>query len=148
LPRAGEAIDQSLAILEDRYWWSMSGFRELDTDGITAWKEELTTKVTEPAEQRGERLLTGYEQLVSALIAGSESHFERHQVPGSLPVVIGGGSARIPGFLDLLNQHLHESALPVDHQSIRLSTAEYTIARGLLIQAELEQQKQLQSDAA
>jgi hypothetical protein len=148
LPRAGEAIDQSIAILEDRYWWSMSGFRELDTDGITAWKESLTSNVTEPAVPRGERLLTGYAQLVSDLIAGSESRFDRQQVPGSLSLVISGGSARIPGFLDLLNQHLCESALPVDHHNIRLATAEYTIARGLLIQAELEQQKQLQSDAA
>jgi hypothetical protein len=148
LPRGGDAIDQSLAILEDRYWWSMSGFRELDTDGITDWKESLATKVQEPAIPRAERLLTGYEQLVSDLIAGCESRFDRHPLPSSLPMVISGGAARIPGFLDLLSQHLRECVLPLNHHQIRLATAEYTIARGLLIQAELERQKQVQTDAA
>lgn len=148
LPRAGDAIDQSIAILEDRYWWSASGFRELETDGITSWKESLTNKVTEPAMPRGERLLTGYEQLITDLIAGCESCFDRHPIPGSLPVVISGGAARIPGFLDLLTQHLRESYLPIDLKDLRLAPAEYTIARGLLIQAEREQRKHIQSDAA
>lgn len=148
MPRAGDAIDQSLAILEDRYWWSASGFRELETDGITAWKESLTTKVQEPAVPRGERLLTGYEQLISDLLAGCESCFDRHPLPRILPVVVSGGAARIPGFLDLLSQHFRESALPVNCNQIRLATAEYTIARGLLIQAERERQKQVQTDAA
>jgi hypothetical protein len=148
LPRAGDAIDQSLAILEDRYWWSMSGFRELETDGITEWKESLTTKVTEPAIPRAERLLTGYEQLVSDLVAGCESRFDRHPVSASLPVVVSGGAARIPGFLELMSRHLRESYLPIHLKDVRLATAEYTIARGLLIQAERAQRKQVQSDAA
>ena len=148
LPRGGDAIDQSLAILEDRYWWSISGFRELETDGITQWKESLATSVLEPVLPRGERLLTGYQQLVRELLTACETTFSRQDLPDKLAVIVSGGAARIPGFADLLDQHLRESMLPINHKNVRLATAEHTIARGLLIHAELEQRKQTQSDAA
>jgi hypothetical protein len=148
LPHGGEAIDQSIAISEDRYWWSMSGFRELETDSITEWKESLTTSVLEPAIPRGERLLAGTHQLAAELCGMCETTFPQHGLPDDLAVIAGGGSARIPGFIDLLNQHLLESSLPIDHQKTRLATAEYTIARGLLIHAELAQRGERQSSAA
>ena len=148
LPRGGEAIDQSIAISEDRYWWSMSGFRELETDSITRWKESLTTSVLEPAIPRGERLLAGYHQLAAELCAACETAFPQLGLPGNLAVIIGGAAARVPGFADLLNQHLSESSLPIDHQKTRLATRDHTIARGLLIHAELEQRKLLQPTAA
>jgi hypothetical protein len=148
LPRGGEAIDQSIAISEDRYWWSMSGFRELETDGITLWKESLTSSVLKPAIPRGERLLAGYHQLLAELVAACETTFPRHGLPDNLAVIGSGRAARIPGFEELLNQHLGESTLPIDPQKTRLATADYTIARGLLIHAELEQRTQGQPHAA
>jgi hypothetical protein len=148
VPRGGDAIDQSIAILEDRYWWSISGFRELETLGITEWKEALATSLLEVSNPRGERLLTGYRQLVSDLIADCESTFSHYELPDNLPVIVTGGSARIPGFRELLTEHLRESSLPMDCDNLRLATEEYTIARGLLIFAEFEHLKSSQSHAA
>ncbi len=142
LPRGGEAIDQSIAISEDRYWWSMSGFRELETHGITLWKESRKGSLLEPKLPRGERLLAGYHQLVAELCAACETTFPQHGLPAQLAVAVSGGATRIPGFEELLNQHLKESALPINHQKTRLASAEYTIARGLLIHAELERRNQ------
>lgn len=148
LPRGGEAIDQSLAISEDRYWWSMSGFRELETEGITQWKETLCTSVLEPANPRSERLLTGYHQLAIELCTACETHFPQSELPDSLPVVACGGATRIPGFADLLKQHLAESSLPIALDKTRIESAEYTISRGLLIHAELQQRNQARPQAA
>jgi hypothetical protein len=97
LPRGDEAIDQSIAISEDRYWWSMSGFRELETDGITLWKESLTSSVLKPASPRGERLLAGYHQLLAELVAACETTFPQHGQQDNLADIGSGGAARIPG---------------------------------------------------
>ncbi len=145
LPRGGDAIDQAIAIAEDRYWWSMAGFRELDTEGITAWKESLDMSVLEPANARGERLLAGYHQLAAELCSLCESTFSRHELPGALAVVAGGGAVRAPGFSELLEQHLGESSLPIAKDKTRIAAAEHTIVRGLLIYAELEQRAQIQA---
>lgn len=148
LPRGGEAIDQSLAISEDRYWWSMSGFRELETEGITQWKESLPTSILEPHNPRSERLLNGYHQLVSELCTACETHFPKCELPDQLTVIVGGGVTRILGFADLLNQHLIESTLPIAHEKTRIESAEYTVARGLLIHAELQLRNQASPKAA
>lgn len=148
LPRGGEAIDQSIAILEDRYWWSMSGFRELETEGITRWKESLSTSVLQPADPRSERLLTGYNQLVIELCTACETHFSQSDLPDQIAVIACGGATRIPGFADLLNQHLAESTLPIAHEKTRIESTEYTVARGLLIHAELKQRQHPHPQAA
>ncbi|MCA9068749.1 MAG: hypothetical protein KDA84_07490, partial [Planctomycetaceae bacterium] len=148
LPRGGEAIDQSIAISEDRYWWSMSGFRELETESITQWKEALGTSVLEPSNPRSERLLNGYHQLVIELCTACETHFPQSELPDQLAVVACGGATRIPGFADLLNQHLSDSSLPIAQEKTRIESGEYTVSRGLLIHAELQQRSHAQSKAA
>ncbi len=150
LPRGGMAIDQNLAIAEERYWWSMAGFRELETEGITQWKETLTTSILEPETPRGERLLNGYHQMMAELCAACETAFDRQALPQSLALVVGGGAVRVPGFSELLNHHLAESSLPIDPTKTKITGEESTILRGLLIQAELEKRQRgpIQSRAA
>jgi hypothetical protein len=56
-----------------------------------------------------------------------------------LPLVVAGGTARIPGFRDLLLDVLPSVSLPVSIGDVRLVAAsDFTIARGGLIRAELE----------
>lgn len=56
-----------------------------------------------------------------------------------LSIVCGGGTARTPGFCGLLRQQLYQHRLPVELGDIRLaSDSPYTIARGCLINAQLE----------
>lgn len=141
LPRGGEAIDESIALSEDRYWWSLAGFRELQTDGITAWRESLDASVLKPANPRGERLLSDCHQLVGNLIVACETSYPQDESPEPMAVIAGGGLARMPGFFELLKQHLAESTLPIDSGKIRLAPSNSTIARGLLIFAELEQRR-------
>ncbi len=145
LPRGGDAIDQAIAIAEDRYWWSMAGFRELDTEGITEWKESLTASLLQPANLRGERLLAGYHQLAAELCGLCESALSRHEFPEALAVIAGGGAVRIPGFAELLAEHLRESSLPIALDKTRIAPAESTISRGLLIHAELQHRAQTQA---
>ena len=139
LPRGGEAIDQSIAISEDRYWWSMSGFRELETDSIIQWKESLGRAIIEPEAPREERLLNGYHQLVGELTALCETTFPPAELPDRLAVVAGGGATRLAGFGQIMRRHLAESTLPFDLETMRIESAESTIPRGLLIYAELKQ---------
>jgi len=70
-------------------------------------------------------------------------------IPQPLPVVCTGGLARTPGFGTLLVQALKKHPLPVETCEPRLVTeCSQTIARGLLIAAELESSTRLPGKAA
>jgi len=61
------------------------------------------------------------------------------ELPSPLPIVCGGGLIQTPGFGSILASVLQEVNLPIQTQRPRLITrADHSIARGLLISAELE----------
>lgn len=63
-------------------------------------------------------------------------------VPQPLSLVIAGDTARTAGFDDLLQQAFCTAPFPVQIGDVRLTVAEYTVARGCLINAELEARTQ------
>ena len=61
------------------------------------------------------------------------------ELPGPLPIICGGGLIETPGFGSILGSVLREVNLPIETLQPRLATrADHSIARGLLISAELD----------
>ena len=57
-----------------------------------------------------------------------------------LPIVCGGGLSRLPGFRELLQAMVRDARLPIGISEVRgCADPDYTIARGCLILAELDQ---------
>jgi hypothetical protein len=58
-----------------------------------------------------------------------------------MSVVCCGGTAKIRGFGNMLQQMLADAAFPLRVQKVRMVTdSDYTVARGCLIAAEIEEQ--------
>lgn len=96
-----------------------------------------------------------HRDLVYALIRSATFALASHprviDIPQPLPVVVVGGVSRISGFEDVLRQAFHLARFPLVIRDIRLATQhDYTIARGCLINAQLESdlRRQTQTRAA
>ena len=62
-------------------------------------------------------------------------------LPHPVSLILCGGSARVQGFGNLFQRKLADSDFPVRIQKVRIVTdSDYSVARGCLIAAEIEQQ--------
>ena len=143
VPYGGNWIDLRMARAQQRFVWDPQGRKELDTCGARTWKETIDVDLTHAATEAEHQLADMHRGMVefllreAALTIGNET--VRTPLPGSLPIVISGGSARIRGFFDLFCDVLATVDFPVRVTDIRMAAPErYAIARGGLIRAELE----------
>lgn len=117
---------------------------QLTRELITSRREGLTAPVHLADESRdvqliAELLAESLGSLLETFGAELNRSLQALDIPQPLPIVVNGGLARTPGFGTLLMQALKRHPLPVDITEPRLvTTGSNTIARGLLIAAELE----------
>lgn len=144
LARGGRWIDKRLAESEDSLLWDAQGNRYLDLSGITRWKESKLVSVMNPISEREQRLALLYEELIGDLLALFRVEIVQQttlkSLPQPMPLVCTGGATLVAGFADLLQEVLQDTMFPIDVSDIRCAhETDYTVARGTLILAELEE---------
>jgi hypothetical protein len=145
IPVGGNWIDEELALQNNDYAWDTSGNRYLDTESASQWKESLSRSILHPADAREQFLSNLYRELVSHVVTEAARNFATVANVGDLPqpvsVVVVGGTARIAGFDKLLEQIWRATPFPLATKEFRVvADSDYTVARGCLINAELEAQ--------
>jgi hypothetical protein len=143
IPYAGHWIDLRLARAQHVHFWDAEGNKYLDVDKTRAWKESFHGSLRSPVSSRDQQLADLHRGMVEFLLREAAMNFapeiKRLGLIDPLPLVVAGGTARIPGFRDLLLDVLPSVSLPVSIGDVRLVAAsDFTIARGGLIRAELE----------
>lgn len=142
-PHGARSIHRAIAHNRHRYQWDAAGDRFLDL----RWAEELgrAEGFSIAAPRTGdERLLTeGYGKLLREALRGFFGILQQCRPAVSqagLPMVVAGGPTQLPGFADLLCRLLAESPLAGTIRDPRVAAlGPYSISRGLLIRAELEE---------
>jgi hypothetical protein len=142
LSRGGRWIDEQLALKEHARARISSGLDLVDIEAGRMHKEAASLLL--PGEGVGRQVVDLYENLVAELVEVlCETLASQAQIallPQPLPLVCGGGPSRIPGFTELLESELKRLPFPVSLAGPRLAgDPEYSVARGCLIHATLEQ---------
>ncbi|MEX2288034.1 MAG: hypothetical protein WD648_13150 [Planctomycetaceae bacterium] len=153
VPVSGDWIDTELARREEEYAWDRHGKRHLDTHSAARWKESIAGTVLQPSNDREQFLAELIRELVAYVIEAAAAEFARaiktKPIRDRVPIVLGGGTSRLPGFAALFEQALSATSFPLSTGEIRLSgDPKYTVARGSLIRAELESQSRAASRSA
>ncbi len=141
--KGGNWIDESIALEFNEFAWDSRGNKYLDTASVGRWKEELETSIVEPTDRRTQRLAELYEELIVEVLEKVGTEVARiprvSDVQQPATLVASGGVARINGFETVLRSILESSDFPIRIGEVRVATAsEYDVARGLLINGELE----------
>lgn len=84
---------------------------------------------------------TYYEALIRYLLANIAKQFESTDVPNfpkPVPIVLGGGTSMVKGFLEVFKEQFKQKEFPINISEIRIVKEPLTaVARGLLIEANL-----------
>ncbi|HUG91898.1 MAG TPA: hypothetical protein VML55_13755 [Planctomycetaceae bacterium] len=141
--RGGDWIDAEFAAQEGCCLWDAAGGRHPDLESIARLKSEHTEPLATASSPRGRLFAALYRSLITELVGHAARALGPVPLLGTLPrpleLVVGGGTAQIPGFAELLDEQLRSAALPVALARARVAAAaDYTVARGGLIHAELE----------
>lgn len=153
VPYAGNWIDLRLARSNRQYVWDANGEKFLDTAVSQSWKEAFSGTIVAPRSKE-ERLLTDLNRgMVEFLLQQATETFvpvlERMRLPASLPTVVAGGSARVPGFDQLFLDVVTGLSIPIGIGMIHMAAEDdLSIARGGLIRAELERAEEFEFAAA
>jgi actin-like ATPase involved in cell morphogenesis len=85
---------------------------------------------------------TYYEALIRYLLANIAKQFESTDVPNfpkPVPIVLGGGTSMVKGFLEVFQEQFKQKEFPINISDIRIVSEPLTaVARGCLIEAQLE----------
>ena len=143
IDRGGDWIDEEAARSEGAYTWDAAGARFVDVNTIRRWKEKCDGSIVRPTSRRDARLCELYRELLAAVASRVGDEFAdtlpQLGLRKPLAVAAAGGTARIPGFRDLLADALQEASLPIAADSILVAAkSDHVIARGGLICAQLE----------
>jgi hypothetical protein len=143
IPAAGDWIDMELARRAGEVCWERTGNRYLNAPQAAKWKESVSASLLEPSNEREKFLAELVRELVAHVIRCASEAFTKaiggRDTLRQVSVVIGGGTAKLPGFQSLFEQIWDESQLPVQAKRFHLAaSSDYTVARGCLIRAELE----------
>jgi len=86
---------------------------------------------------------TYYEALIRYLIANVAKQFESTDTPNfpkPIPIVLGGGTSMVDGFLEVFEEQFTQKGFPIEISKIEIVDEPLTaVARGCLIEAELEE---------
>jgi len=142
LARGGRWIDEQIARKQKRLALSGAGDELLDVDAGRKQKEAAS--LVAPPDDAGRHISERYEDLIRELVKllckTLESQPHIMLLPQPLALVYGGGPARIPGFAEALERELKRHEFPIQLAGLRLATDhEYSVARGCLIRATLEE---------
>lgn len=143
IPRGGQWIDEQIARESGLHCWDSFGNKLLDCDRSARLKEAFEPSVLSPQTRDEERIARLFQDQTQHIVREAARLFATEprlaDLPRRLHLVCGGGSTRIPGFCELLQQQLEQAQFPFAIDSIRpAADVAYGTARGCLINAELE----------
>jgi len=142
LERGGLWIDEHVARVQQLVRQDCEGFDVLDLEAARRKKEGVALDA--PSGDAGELVSELYRSLLGDLVGllgdALISHPQISLLPQPLPIICCGGPVRIPGFLAELRRALERRQIPVRLAEVSLAgETDYTVARGCLIRAEIEQ---------
>jgi hypothetical protein len=143
-PRGLAGVDEVFAKSRGRYFFDAEGNRYLDVRQVSRWRESAQVDLTAPEGDDQDLLrslirewllaaMSEFAQRLEATRAGRASR-------GVSVMTLTGGPARMAGFDVLVADAMRRAQLPLRILEIRTANNDdYTLARGALIAAELEQ---------
>jgi hypothetical protein len=144
IPRGLGSVDEVFARSRGRYFFDAEGNRYLDVRHVSRWRETANVDLTNPQGDDQDLLRSLIREWL--LTAMSEFSQQLDALRGFRPgrevsvMTLNGGPARMTGFDVLVADSLRRAGLPLSIQEIRTAEdSDYTLARGALIAAELEQ---------
>lgn len=143
IPRGGRWLDEQLARQCELVQHDASGRLRYDVDQAQRVRED-SGAVSQIASPLVDQMLSEWigdlaDHLVGEIIRSLEETPRLSELPQPLAVVLGGGMMETPGLVEMVSRLLLSRRLPVRIQTPRLAhRSPYTIARGCLINAELE----------
>lgn len=137
--RGGDWIDQSV-----------SKVRNVPVGKVTSEKERnLDLGNVDPRNALQLGLEIYYEELIRHVLREFKEHFKSNQTTFTDPmeVVIAGGTASVPGFVDVFNRVLEEVGVPIPIRTVRLGTDPLrTVAKGALVAAVSMEKKKIKAE--
>ena len=109
--------------------------------------EEGTAKMSDSDRTREQNAVkTYYGVLIRYLLANIANKFktaaDMPTFPNPIPIVIGGGTAMISGFIDVFKNEFEQKNFPINISEIRLVDEPFTaVARGCYLDAKLEEEE-------
>ncbi len=137
-------IENRFALSRHRYLWDQNGNRYLDLQSVRNWIRESKMNMTSPVSGDELWLVQQFRQLLIdawASVLPDLLRLKGHALLNQrLPFVVSGGPTQLDGFSELIEHVIQNSRVPFRVSEARLSSlGPYSIARGLLVHAMLEQ---------
>ncbi len=150
--RGCAGVDEVFARSRGRYFFDHEGNRYLDTAAIARWRESTRIDLSSPTGDDQELLRSLVREWLMAVLSDFAQQLEKAattRVARNVSVMtVTGGPARMPGFDLLVADAFRRAQIPVAITEIRTTAeSDYTLARGGLIAAELEQKVALRNAA-
>lgn len=154
IPQGGDWLDEQIAMEFGDTLRDESGEPILDLAKSAVRRHSFAGHLSSTSSD-ADRFLAGlHRDLIYALIRSATFALARQphvtEIPQPLPVIVVGGVSRIGGFENLLWHAFELARFPLEIREIRFATRhEFTVARGGLINAQLEselrQQRQVRA---
>jgi|APSaa5957512535_1039671.scaffolds.fasta_scaffold05550_10 hypothetical protein len=102
----------------------------------------IDPKSDDPRTREQQAVKTYYEVLIRYLLANIAKQFESQDMPNfpeAVPIVIGGGTSMVNGFIDVFRDQFTQKEFPLNVGDIRLVDEPLTaVSRGCFLEAKLE----------
>jgi hypothetical protein len=153
IPRGLAWIDEQLARSSGRVVWDMDGTSYVDCDTVAHWKLTANPSLAAPDSLEAEFLAGRYRELLHELLGNLAAEclqsLEVATLRGSLTLACCGEATLARGFVSLLSEELDQVGMPVRIGDIRVADDPvFTVARGCLVRAELEDTSSIRQEAA
>ncbi|MBL4847272.1 MAG: hypothetical protein JKY65_17270 [Planctomycetes bacterium] len=149
--RAKKLFEISVARGGDWIDESVSRVRNTPVGKVTHEKERnLDLSSIDPRNTLQLGLEIYYEELIRHVLRVFTEHFKSTQTTFTDPmeVVVAGGTAAVPGFIDLFRRVLDEQGAPIPIRNVRLGSDPLrTVAKGALVAAVSMEKKKLKAEA-
>jgi hypothetical protein len=144
VPRGISGVDETFARSRGRYFFDHEGNRYLDVRKVARWRETASVDLATPQGEDQDLLRSLVKEWLLAAMSEFTRRLEAQPVLRSVRsasiLTVAGGPSRMTGFDVLVADALRRAQLPIAVTEIRTAAvSDYTMARGALIAAELEQ---------
>jgi len=147
--RGGDFIDQKVSMdcgitPAKAQYIKESGDFTIKKPAVTAEGSKITIKNDEDLTREQKAVRTYYGVLIRYLMANIANQFEGNDAmpnfPDPVPIVVGGGTSMVNGFIDIFNEEFTQKGFPIQIKGIDLVEEPFTaVARGCLAEAQLEE---------
>jgi hypothetical protein len=145
--RAGDFIDENVArdtgvAQAKAQYMKEKGEVDLSNPTLLVNNGTATLQTNVPKSEIAQAIKSYYVVLINYLLANIIKQFETSKdvptFPTPVPIVIGGGTAMVPGFIELFKEQLGNQPFPIEVSDVRLVVDPHiSIALGCLQEAEL-----------